>query len=96
MHRNDRHGHYRDGRRYRDRHWRRGKQWRGNKHARRHWRQHKGARKHWRAHRRQNSRAARRHWHGDRVCYTNHGYQRNAFSLWLDDVGITVRDERYR
>lgn len=94
--RNDRHGHYRDGSKYRqdDRRsdWRRGKQWRGGKFARKYWRQHQRAREHRRTYRRQDYRAARRHRHGNRICYSNHGYERSAFSIWLDGVGFIIAD----
>jgi len=96
----NRHGHYRDGRQHRDNDRRfdrrHAKHWRGGKQARRHWRQHRRARKHWRAQQRHDYRAARRHRHGDHICYTNHRYQRSTFGIWLDDIGFTVAERRYR
>lgn len=88
--RNNRNGHYRDGRQYRD------DDRRFDRRHRIHWRGGKQARRQWRAQRRQDYRATRRHRHGDRICYTDHRYQRSTFGIWLDDIGFTVAERRYR
>lgn len=74
--------------------WRPGKHWRGNRYARQDWRRQQRARQHRRALQRSHYRAARSHRHGNQICYLDHGYERNTVTLWLDDVGLSVRNSR--
>ena len=90
-HRRDSKHHRRDERRSA---WRTGQFWRGTKYARQHRRQHRRARQHQRALQRSHYRAARRHWHENHPCYTDHGYERRALTFWLDDIGLSLRNSR--
>lgn len=105
IHRDEhRHGHYRDGRKYRDKHRHNSRRAhrRAHKHARRHWREHRRAehraRRHWRAQQRHERRVARRHWHGDRICYSDHRdaryYYNDGVSLWVDGLRFFFADAR--
>ena len=74
--------------------WRSGKHWRGNKYARQNWRQQR-ARQHKRALQRSSYQAARSHRHGNQLCYLDHNNQRSTVTLWLDDIGLSVRNSYY-
>ena len=93
----DRDRHYRDARRYRDhRHdWRHRNDWRAKTYHRRNWRPPPPTRSSWRADRRHDYRAGHRHRRAGAICFSDHRYERRAFTLWLDGIGLRLVQPRY-